>query len=94
MVTAATVSAFTIINREAAAKPRLVYSWVFMGDEESQILQANQWQQRSPGEEECGTLGELPCTISVEASSQQDLATYFSNKDEDDILNLDTSRKP
>ncbi len=94
LVTAATVSAFSFINREApVAKPRLTYTWTFEGSS-GQILTASQWEQRSPTGSECGEIGDLPCSIVVEAVDETALAAYFSGKSEQDILDMNPARKP
>lgn len=94
LVTAATVSAFSLVNRKAPiAKPRLTSTWTFVGTT-GQILTASEWEERSPGGAECGEIGDLPCSISVEADDETALAAYFVGKSEQNILDMSPSRRP
>lgn len=93
LVTAATVSAFTMFNREAPAKPRLTYTWVFTGNS-SEIQTSTKWEKTEILPEDCDEVGDSPCSISVEAENDGQLSTFLNSKTVPEIMALSSARRP
>ena len=89
--------AFTaVMNKTKIPATKLVSTYHFTGDsnDEGQFSDIENWQP-GPASDACGSTGEKPCEINVEANDLAELQTYLSGMSNQAVLQLNpSSRRP
>ena len=97
LVIGAVVISFGLTNKEmpkTKAETNLATTWYYTSNStaEGAFAEADNWEQGSGSS--CLPSGNKPCQISVEASDKHELAAFFSDKDNEDVLAINpTSRR-
>lgn len=94
LVTAATVSAFTMLNNNQPEQSATLETiWYFTGSE-AQILEAELWRNTGSTPEDCAVNGPSPCSISVLASNQGELEDFLSQYTAGEVADMSTQKRP
>ncbi|MFD2742406.1 MULTISPECIES: hypothetical protein [Sphingobacterium] len=86
--------AFTaVMNKQSVGTNKLQNTFHFVGDSEDpgQFSEIENWREGTSNA--CGTVGQKPCEITVEANNLDELATYLSGMDNEAVLDINPSSK-
>ena len=92
LVTAATVSAFTMLDSKPAEPAAINTTWYFTGTQE-QILEAEFWRTEDQPED-CAPSGSLPCSISVDATDEGELQLVLNEYEDYEVVGISTNKRP
>lgn len=93
LITAATFSAFTMLDSKPEKPAVLETTWYFTGTQ-SQILEVEFWRNTGSEPLDCSSSGNSPCSISVLAADETALEAFFDGKDAEEITALSEDNRP
>ncbi len=93
LVTAATVSAFTMVDSKPESPAAVETTWYFTGTQ-SQILDVEYWRNTGSTPLDCSSSGNSPCSIAVPAADETELEEFFDGKNAGEITAMSEDNRP
>jgi len=93
LVMVISVSYAFVAHSSTKSAPKLATTWYFTGSS-SDVRDANFWTTTNPNDPDCGQGSDLPCDLSVDASTSAELQDYLTAHTVKEINDAASDHKP